>query len=210
MPDRYSPFRPITGFSAASPGDRSARIAYAEALRRSGGSDLARWARVERHDPNWSQRGEELAHFARPGERVFEFGAGLSKVWRALPAGCQYTASDLSPLANSVAPYDLNAPLLEPIVGQDVALLSGVLEYVHDLSRAAGFLAANFNSVLCSYAASGDGSPDEIDRRRYSGWFTDFKEDDFRALFTAADFTVTQRSMWRGQTLFRFDRPSYH
>jgi hypothetical protein len=137
---------------------------------------------------------------------VFEFGAGRSAVPGALPADCGYTGSDRVRLMPGCRFYDLNAPALEPIEAHDVALFSGVLEYVHDLPRTARFLAANFTAVICSYAALLEGTPEEIERRRFSGWFTDFAEAEFVALFATAGFAVSSRSNWAEQLLFRFDR----
>jgi hypothetical protein len=110
------------------------------------------------------------------------------------------------PLKPDCRIYDLNAHALEPIEGHEVALFSGVLEYVHDLPRLTRFLAANFTAVICSYAALLEGTPEEIERRRFSGWFTDFSEAEFVALFVTADFAISSRSNWAEQALFRFDR----
>jgi hypothetical protein len=197
---------PFTSFSSASAGQRCARVNYVEELREAGASDIVRWSQGIHHDPSWAERGAILARMVKPGEAVFEFGAGRSRVRDVLPEQCRYTASDLVPLSDGILQYDLNGPVLAPISGHDVALLSGVLEYVHDLSRAAYFLADNFGSIVCSYAVLGDGSRHEIERRRYSGWFNDFTEDRFTKLFVAAGFTMTGRGTWRAQTLFRFDK----
>ena len=175
---------PIPAFSSATTAERDERIGHTEALRASGASDVARWSQAAYHYGSWGTRGAALAHLVKPGERVFEFGAGRSAVPGELPPGCSYTASDIAPLASGIISYDLNAPTLAPIADHDVALFSGVLEYVHDLSRAAHFLAGSFAGVVCSYAALGDGSSEEIERRRYSGWFTDLTEADFIALFS--------------------------
>jgi hypothetical protein len=141
----------------------------------------------------------------RPGESVFEFGAGKSIISSALPQGSTYQASDVAPLSDAVVRYDLNAADLPAIDGFSVALFSGVLEYVHDLGRLSQFLARHFSSVICSYAVATDMSPESTDRRRYSGWFTDFDEAAFVALFDAAGFRVTERRIWGEQVLFRFD-----
>lgn len=197
---------PIPAFSSASAVERNQRVAHTEALRAAGASDVARWGQTAYHYADWAARGTALARMVKPGERVFEFGAGRSAVPDALPPGCSYTASDVAPLTPGVVPYDLNAPTLAEIGDHDVALFSGVLEYVHDLSRAAHFLARHFASVVCSYAALADGSSVEIERRRYSGWFTDLTDAGFIALFTAAGFTLTNRANWETQILFRFDK----
>jgi hypothetical protein len=73
-------------------------------------------------------------------------------------------------------------------------------------ARATHFLAGSFASVVCSYAALVDGSSEEIERRRYSGWFTDLTDAGFIALFAGAGFILTNRVNWETQILFRFDK----
>jgi hypothetical protein len=198
------PLIPKSPYSIATTAERAGIVAHIEALRSGGGSDVNRWSRAASHNTNWRSRGVALAQLVRSGEKVFEFGAGLSSVRFSLPPGCGYTASDLVPLTSGSVAYDLNASLLAPIAGHDVALFSGVLEYVHDLSRLAHFLAGNFSSVVCSYAVMENGSSEEIEQRRYSGWFTDFTESGFVELFTTAGFDLNTAGSWGAQPIFRF------
>ena len=142
----------------------------------------------------------------RSGERVFEFGAGNSVVADTLPAGCTYTGSDVMPLRDSIITFDLNAHTLFRLRGFDVALFCGVLEYVHDLPKLSAFLSTNFCSVVCSYATLTCLSLDEIDQRRYSGWFNDFTETQLLEIFQRENFRLSRQGKWGNQTLFRLDR----
>jgi hypothetical protein len=196
----------IRPFADATDAERAARISHTDALRDARGTDVERWRNPASHYEAWQQRGKLLAGFVRPGERVFEFGAGRSVLPAELPAGCRYVGSDAAPLKAGVVTFDLNAPTLVRIQGHDVAVFSGVLEYVHDLGRLTAFLSSDFRSVVCSYAAMGDGSPEEIGRRRYSGWVNDVTVAEFCALFQRAGYRLTQQAEWSGQTLFRWDR----
>lgn len=194
-------------FDKATVAQRNDRISSIENLRRTYGTDLKRWRSAAAHDEAWAPRSKLLASYVRPGERVFEFGAGKSVVAAMLPAGCTYTGSDVAPLRDDMMVIDLNAPTLPPqLPHHDVALFSGVLEYVHDLSRLAMFLSRHFCGVVCSYAALGSSSPEEIDQRRYSGWFNDFTADEFSTIFRGAGFNLSEQGAWRNQTLFRWDR----
>jgi hypothetical protein len=123
-----------------------------------------------------------------------------------LPADCSYVGSDAVSLKPGIIKFDLNAPTLPQLSGHDVGLFSGVLEYVHDLARLAAFLAGNFQSIVCSYAALVGSSSEEIARRRYSGWFNDLSEATFCDLFRSVGFRLTQDGEWASQTLFRWDR----
>jgi hypothetical protein len=197
---------PIQPFVDAPEALREARILHTEALRYAGSTDIKRWGDAASHYESWCERGKLLAHFVRPGERVFEFGAGNSVVGEALPSDCSYVGSDAVPLVADVMKFDLNAPSLPQLPGHDVGLLSGVVEYVHDLRRLVFYLAQNFRTVVCSYAARTSSSSEEIARRRYSGWFNDLSEAEFCALFRIAGFRLSRDGKWAVQTLFRWDQ----
>jgi hypothetical protein len=198
--------QPVPGYGLVSEAEREARLAHVKQLQRHGQSEVKRWSLVASHQASWGDRATALARMVRPGESVFEFGAGLSVVREALPSGCGYTGSDLAPITVGVIQYDLNAADLEPIANHDVALFSGVLEYVHDPEKLLRYLAIYFSAIICSYVLLSDGSPEELNRRRYSGWFTDIDLDGFLNMFRAAGYTATMRDDWNGQALFRFDR----
>ena len=197
---------PIKPFAEASEQERNARIFKTEAMRNSESSDVKRWQDDTSHCESWQERGRLLATFVHPGERVFEFGAGNSAVPPALPAGCTYAGGDLVSLKDGIIALDLNAPTLPPLVGYDVAFFSGVLEYVHDFRRLSGFLSRHFQSVVCSYAPRMTSEPEEIAKRRYSGWFSDLTAEEFTAIFAATGFGLSRQEAWAGQALFRWDR----
>ncbi len=193
-------------YEAADQEFRRRRIAYIETLRAEGGSEAARWAQPESHRERWGLRGIELARLVKPGERVFEFGAGRSQVAAALPSGCDYVGSDATPLSPEVMVFDLNAPSLAPIEDFDVALFSGVLEYVHDLPRLLEYLSRYFCSVIASYAPRLTESESEIEARRYSGWFNDYSKAELEGLFAQAGFAIASSGEWKAQLLYRLDR----
>ena len=195
-------------FDAATEEEKNSRYAHVERLRKEGTSDVSRWSACETHRPEWQSRGHQLARYARPGESIFEFGAGLTVVSSSLPSSCRYTGSDLAPLNGDLLTFDLNADHLEPIAGHDAALLSGVLEYINDLNKAIDFFARCFKTILCSYASADDWSDTALLRRRYSGWVSDDGEATFIARFERVGYSLTNKGNWQDQSLFRFDRRS--
>jgi Polysaccharide pyruvyl transferase len=197
---------PSHDYASAAVSERQTWISRTEELIRERRSDTRRWGNPSAHREGWASRGVALADLVRPGESVFEFGAGTSAIGAALPAGTRYQPSDLVPLAADVMPFDLNAASLSPVPVHDVAVMSGVLEYVHDLPRLVHFLAEHFRTVVCSYPPLVDGSADELAQRRYSGWFNDLRVGSLVALFNRAGFAETSRHDWHHQVLFRFDR----
>ena len=197
---------PIKPFDTATEKERDIRIMRTEAMRGAKVSDVRRWQSTVSHYPAWQERGRVLVDFIRPGERVFEFGAGNSAVLSALPPTCMYAGSDLAPTKDGIIVFDLNAANLPPVRGYDVALFSGVLEYVHDMTRLAAFLSRYFRSVVCSYAPLVTPDPSEIAKRRYSGWFSDHTVEEFSTIFETARFSLVCSDKWNGQALFRWDR----
>jgi hypothetical protein len=109
------------------------------------------------------------------------------------------------PTSEDILRLDLNGKELLPIHGFDVALFSGVLEYVHDYQRLVDYLADYFTIVVCSYAPFRGGGEEEIHKRRYSGWFSDHTELEFRHLFEKRGFVLVASSNWKDQLLFRFE-----
>jgi hypothetical protein len=203
--EQKSSATPIAPFVHASQHQRDARMAHTESLRSAGASDIGRWSDPLSHYDSWRERGVKLAGLVKAGERVFEFGAGRSIVADHLPGGCRYCGSDVAPLKPDVVAIDLNAPQLRPIHGYEVALFSGVLEYVHDLPRLIRFLSRCFGSVICSYAVATDQTKEEMQKRRYSGWFNDFKDSEIRDLFNASGFRLSANQRWLSQELYRWD-----
>lgn len=185
--------------------ERDEQLRWIEALRSVGGTDLERWRNPATHGKKWRSRSRALVRFVRAHESVFEFGAGNSIVARLLPEGCTYTGSDVAPLRADIMLLDLNAPVLRPHVFADVAFLSGVLEYVHNLERLVTFLSKHFRSVVCSYAPLISEEPWQIRRRRRSGWFNELSREEFEILFQKRGFCASVHHEWRDQLLYRWD-----
>ena len=88
----------------------------------------------------------------RPGSSVLEFGAGRMVLKQSLPEGCRDTPSDIVDRGPRTIVCDLNARTLPDFPHHDVAVFSGVLEYVHDVPRVVALLARTVDTVVASYA----------------------------------------------------------
>lgn len=128
------------------------RDSVTQSLIREGKSDYERWSNAASLMPAWNMRSELIAKLVPENSTVFEFGAGVGALQQHLSSSCTYQKSDLVDRDGETEIFDLNAENLLPIVGFDTAVLSGVLEYIHDVPRTINFLAANFKRVLLSYA----------------------------------------------------------
>lgn len=191
-------------FIDASPAERRRRAAFVAALAARGKSDVRRWRDPETYDVRWTERTMQLAALVRPGESVFEFGPGPTTAQEFLPETCRWTGGDLAPQTPDVVQLNLNGALPD-LTGHDVALFSGVLEYVNDLDRLAAWLQQRFRAVVASYAIHDDPTPEGLLVRRYNGWVTDLDEAGVLDLFAAHGFRGDVSGVWWGQILFRLD-----
>jgi hypothetical protein len=173
-------------------------------LRQVGRSDIERWRRVQSLNESWDARTALLAKFIAPGTSVLEFGAGRLVLPQYLPPDCTYTPSDLVDRGPGTLVCDLNAVQLMPFPPHDVAVFSGVLEYIHDLERLVGQLACACTMVVASYAVTDYPEQARVITRRGHGWVNDYNTDELVALFQQHRFLCLQHYIWQSQTLFRF------
>jgi hypothetical protein len=185
-----------------------ARAIKTTLLRRREGSDVRRWSKTTNLDAGWNERTALLAQWIAPGSRVMEFGAGSRFLSAVLPPRCEYIASDLIDRGTATFVCDLNAPVLPQFPAHDVAVFSGVLEYVHDVARLVRHLAPSTAAVLASYAVVNSTQRSAYQRRRH-GWVNDFDEPALRHLFAVHGYHCRGARDWRAQRLFLFEQPHH-
>lgn len=152
--------------------------------------DVERWKDVVRRPSPWLERLVLISSFIPPGSRVVDVGAGHQDLRRLLPDGCTYTAIDLVPGPDDTIVVDLDAlgqPDDWPLA--DVAVLSGVLEYVSDPIATLDFIGGLAPTVLFSYSHE----PDPFARKR-NGWVNCIEPNGFPRCEPVAE--------WRGQTIY--------
>src|ERR1044071_1990175 len=113
----------------------AARITKNAGRKLLGRSDYNRWSNTENLESWWGARTEKIVGFIRPGARVVEFGAGSRHLEKLLDKSCVYFASDLVNRGSGTIVCDLNKRPLPDLteLSADVAVFSGVLEYIRDL-----------------------------------------------------------------------------
>ena len=178
------------------------RIIRTVALKCTRGSDLRRWCDDASLHDGWAERTALLAEWVPPGSRVLDIGAGRRALRALLPPGCTYIPADLVHRGSDTFTCDLNASVLPPFPDHDVAVLSGVLEYVHDVPRLIAHLGRASGHVVASYASVRHG--DGVLARRRHGWVNDYGEEQLRRLFDECGFRCRMRRQWREQDLFLF------
>lgn len=187
-------------------GFRRWSLATATAIRKAvgRGSDYSRWSREQSLQPSWDARTQLLASWIRSGESVLELGAGRQVLRKQIPVGCTYQPSDMVDRGNGTIVCDLNIRPLPDFASFDVAVLSGVLEYLRAPLEVLGLLSVRCRTFVISYATL-EAFPDRIDRRS-NGWISDLSASEIVEWFEKGGFVLSSHHTWNGHALYRFDR----
>ena len=165
-------------------------------------SDFRRWSELGNHDVAWSSRTLAMSKYVVPEESVFEFGAGHCHLKEMLDPSCSYTPSDLVERAPGTFVCDLNKNPLPDFPRHDVAVCSGVLEYVHDLDTVVTAFAKSFDRLIVSYADI-DRNPKKSKRLR-NGWFNHLTRRKFLGKFEAGGYRLDQEALWEKHGIYVF------
>jgi hypothetical protein len=176
-------------------------------------TDRRRWADPSNLYASWESRNKQLAGLVPNNSRVIEFGAGKRILERYLDPSCTYTPSDVIDRGPGTIVCDLNERPL-PDLGPnayDVAVFSGVLEYVRDVPSMLDWLTKYVTVYVLTYApAKAKGSPprdllETVGRIRH-GWMNNYREEELRSLFCDRGFELVREQDWEEQRLFVFSR----
>jgi hypothetical protein len=185
------------------------------ALKTFRGSDRARWKSEANLEKEWEPRTDQIAKWIPKGSRVIEFGSGKQMLKSKLDEGCVYVGSDFVKRNADTFLCDLNKKPLPDLAqfAPEVAVFSGVLEYVHDLPGIAAWLASQVRICIFSYSClepSGKflGSIRAAARRLSNGWVNTFTEAEITAIFQVAGFRVLEKDNWEYQRLFMLEKQS--
>lgn len=168
--------------------------------RLTGKSDFSRWSKPKSLSPLWDERTRKLAGMVTPGSTVLEFGAGRRVLEQMLDRPARYTPSDLVDRGPGTIVCDLNARPLPHFGAHDVAVFSGVLEYVNDVPSLIQHLRGSVKTIVASYAVL----ERNRDERRAGGWVNDYTSAQFVAVFDEQGFDCVESSSWQSQELYRF------
>lgn len=168
----------------------------------SGGSDYDRWTPIDNLVPDWDSRTFEIAKLIEDNSFVLEFGAGRQILREYLPGNCRYIPSDIVDRGNETIVCDLNGDSLPNFPICDVAVFSGVLEYVNDVPNLVDYLKQYVGTIIASYAIL---ESNKKYRRNY-GWVNDFTTEEFIEVFTEVGFSLVHQATWRSQIIFVFKK----
>ncbi len=163
-------------------------------------SDFNRWKNNEALNVSWDERTEIMSKLIEPNSTVLEFGAGRMKLKSLLPKNCIYTPSDFVKRRDGIIRCDLNKKNFPFYKQYDIVFLSGVLEYVYNISSLIHKLEKITNIIICSYATQ------ELNDkyRAKNGWVNDYKEKTLCDIFLVSGFKVEKKSYWKKQVIFKF------
>jgi len=187
---------------------RMAKILIFRLLHR---SDYKRWTDPGSLETWWDTRTEKIARLIPPNARVIEFGAGRRQLEKLLDPSCTYVPSDLTDRGPGTIVCDLNQLPLPDLsyVKAEVAVFSGVLEYIRDLGALIAWLSDQVPLCIASYAyvpTSQNAFRRIRERwdRLYYGYMNSYTEEELVDLFTRYGFVCTTRDTWTSQRIFLF------
>ncbi|HYV98856.1 MAG TPA: methyltransferase domain-containing protein [Gemmatimonadaceae bacterium] len=165
-------------------------------------TDTARWADYP-FPAAWSTRAACIARLIPPASTVVEFGAGPATLAQFLPAGCTYIATDVVERMPGMRRIDLNArplPALDDLHA-GVAVLAGVLEYLHDAPGVIAWLAREFPRCVVSYvpATRSHGLLPRLRQLRHRigmGWLNNYTEEQLIDTFRRAGWSLEARAVF--------------
>ena len=162
-------------------------------------SDYTRWKHMSSLSPNWDSRTKLIADSIDPGSTVLEFGAGRMYLKTCLPDHCTYIPSDLVDRGDSTFVCDLNKKKLPEFPHHDIAVFSGVLEYINNIPRLIKHLHNYGEKIITSYAIT---DSNKADRRRH-GWVNDYSDATLTQLFTKSGYSIESKETWGDQKIYK-------
>ncbi len=166
-------------------------------------SDSARWARTAQGRSGWDERNRMIAGYVPPRASVLDLGAGAQTLRDHLPPDCTYQPCDIVP-GPGVLACDLDAGRW-PDTGQryDLAVCSGVLEYLHDAPAALAGIDAVARRAIVSYSDRRTGQ--RLATRVAQGWASHLSLAELRSALDSLDCEWRFLTEWHGHVILAID-----
>ncbi|OGI67956.1 hypothetical protein A2738_03865 [Candidatus Nomurabacteria bacterium RIFCSPHIGHO2_01_FULL_42_15] len=175
---------------------------YTSLRKATGKSDYRKWSNNKNLRQDWDTRTEQMAKLIEPGTSVIEFGAGKLVLKTLLPTNCSYTPSDLVHRGEDTIVCDLNNDPLPKFKSYDVAVLSGVFEYVNDVPKVVSHLSHFVDTIIASYAVTDTNKSN----RGVMGWVNYYSSVEFIKIFENAGFQCTHTEPYKSQVIYKFTK----
>jgi hypothetical protein len=177
------------------------KIRHNSELRSNQKSDISRWEKNEQLLEDWDERTLVLGRFIDLDSTVIEFGAGNMILGETFKFK-KYTPTDIVKRNEFITVCDLNKEIDIDFYGYDVAVFSGVLEYVYDIDNVFRVLSSSINQIVMSYCCS-----DLILLSRdKNGWLSDYTKNELEEIFSRYGYEIIDYLEWRDQSLFNLKK----
>ncbi len=174
-------------------------------------ADYKRWTDPGSLETWWDARTEKIALLIPQDSLVLEFGAGRRQLERFLGRSCTYIPSDLIDRGPGTIICDLNQRPLPDLryAKAEVAVFSGVLEYIRDLESLIAWLSEQVAFCIASYTCvpTRQNAIQKIRNkfdRLYYGYMNNYTEEELVHLFNKCGFVCTTKDTWTSQRIFLF------
>ena len=159
-----------------------------------------RWKGTSNLREDWKSRTINLAKMIPAHSKVLEFGAGNCILKNHLPPGCEYTPSDICDRGSGTLVMDLNGEDFEIPEGFDCCVLSGVLEYIIDVSRFVKEASKKVPHMILSYAIY------ERNKDMHGDWVNHYAFNEILEIFEKHGYNCSKITNWKRQMLFYFQK----
>lgn len=168
-------------------------------------TDIERWKKNLSETPSWDERNQLMAAMVPANSSVLDVGAGSMTIQGYLPPGCSYQPVDCVKGCETTLIAEFNEGLI-PVIDRkyDIAICSGVLEYIASPTEFLQTVAAWANKVLLSYAVF-EYTP-MIAKRRAGGWINDLNIVQMDQILFDAGLRYRIRAVWKGQLIYELQR----
>lgn len=165
-------------------------------------TDITRWSALRDSDapPSWYGRNILLKDFIPENVSVLDIGSGNQSLKHLLPPSCSYHAVDCVE-GDGVVVIDFNAVDTTNIRlprTYDIAVCSGVMEYIHDTHNFFNFVFNHASNVIFTYV------PAELrtDRDNTSnGWVDGLSTDELIAVLNEFGMEVIHTTKFRRHSI---------
>jgi len=162
-------------------------------------SDVSRWSKNNELRSNWNERTAIMASYLVKDSSIIEFGAGVMYLKTILLPTQSYTSSDIVKRFPETLVCDLNEPITFDLTTYNVAIFSGVLEYVYDVDRVLKQLsAAKVSQLILSYCCSDI----VLLNREMNGWLSDFKKAEIEEIIKNNNYEILDYTEWNKQSIY--------
>jgi hypothetical protein len=147
----------------------------------------------------WEERSHLLANYVEKDKSVVEFGAGTGILKEYFDSSIHYQPVDIIKRTPEFLVCDLNVkPFAINLERYDVAIFSGVLEYIYDINYIFEVMSDHISMILVSYACI-----DVCKQNRLSnGWLSDYSQAEIEFIFEKNNYFIENKFLWRDQNLY--------